>query len=75
VLRKWAADAEDPLALLALMAEGEDPALIVEKLRQALHDVPPEGARPLRLPEPRCALGNALKHHTRPCGPGCEYPA
>jgi hypothetical protein len=38
VLRAWALDAADPLALLARMAEGEAPESIVQELRQALHD-------------------------------------
>ena len=23
---------------------------------------------------PRCPMGNSLKYHDRPCGPGCNYP-
>lgn len=23
--------------------------------------------------EPRCAQGNILKYHTKPCSPGCQY--
>jgi hypothetical protein len=38
VLRKWAADSGDMLALLDLLTKGEDPELIVAELRKALQE-------------------------------------
>jgi hypothetical protein len=38
VLRAWALDAADPLALLARMAEGEAPASIVQELTRMLQE-------------------------------------